>query len=66
MGLVDDGDDSARLARAGRYHRELTADYEELLRLLATGDSDAVREVASFHAAELGINVGGGARGRAA
>jgi hypothetical protein len=66
LGLVDDGDDGGRLARAGRYHRALTAGYDGLLQLLATGGSDAVREVACFHAAELGIAVGGGVQGRAA
>jgi hypothetical protein len=65
-GLVDDGDDSGRLARGGRYHRHLTVGHDELLRLLATGDSDALREVASFHAAELGIDVVAGVQGRAA
>jgi AAA family ATP:ADP antiporter len=66
VGLVDDGDDGGRLARAGRYHRVLTADYDGLLGLLATGGSDAVREVACFHATELGIAVSSGVQGRAA
>jgi hypothetical protein len=65
-GLADDGDDRSRLGRSGRYHRALGASYDELLRLLATGGSDAVREIACFHAAALGIAIGAGVQGRAA
>lgn len=55
LGLADDGDDALRLARAGRYHRPLHRDYESVLALLAAGDSDSVRDVTRFHAAELGL-----------
>jgi len=66
IGLVDDGDDAMRLARAGRYHRTLAVDYETLLGRLAARDSDAVREVARFHAAELGISLDLAGQGMAA
>jgi ATP:ADP antiporter, AAA family len=66
LGLVDDGDDAIRLARAGRYHRALAADYEALLGRLAAFDSDAVREVTGFHAAELGISIHFGGQSKAA
>ena len=65
IGLADDGDDALRLARAGRYHRQLSADYEAVLELLAAGDSDSVRDVALFHAAEIGLSKLG-RQGRAA
>jgi HEAT repeat protein len=65
LGLADDGDDALRLSRAGRYHRPLSADYEAVLDLLAAGKSDSVRDVAHFHAAELGLSKPG-RQGRAA
>ena len=57
LGLADDGEDAIRLARAGRYHRPLGADYDSVLTILATGDSDSVRDVTYFHAAELGLSL---------
>ncbi|HEX4339514.1 MAG TPA: Npt1/Npt2 family nucleotide transporter [Polyangiaceae bacterium] len=66
LGLVDDGDDARRLARAGRYHRAVTGDYAALLALLAASDSDALCEVTCFHAAELGIALQSRAQGKAA
>jgi hypothetical protein len=55
LGLVDDCADELRLARAGRYHRVRVLEYAELLAQLAQGDSDAVRQVARYHASELGL-----------
>ena len=55
LGLVDDCADELRLARSGRYHRPRQLDYHSLLVQLATGESDAVRQVARFHGHELGI-----------
>jgi AAA family ATP:ADP antiporter len=53
LGLIDDCADELRLARAGRYHRPKAQAYEALLQQLQHSESDAVREVAEFHAAEL-------------
>ena len=53
LGLVDDCADELRLARAGQYHRPQPDGYEALLEQLQQSESDAVREVAEFHAAEL-------------
>ncbi|MEO8182970.1 MAG: hypothetical protein ABI895_29410, partial [Deltaproteobacteria bacterium] len=55
LALVDDGADELRLTRAGRYHRPLRSDYEALLGDLTRSRSEAVREVARFHAGELGL-----------
>lgn len=55
LGLVDDGDDQQRLSRAGEYHELIELDYDAWLAYFIDGESDAVREVAEFHAAELGI-----------
>jgi hypothetical protein len=55
LGLVDDGDDQLRLARAGVYHRPVKLDYEALLAYLVAEEGDAVREVTQYHAAELGL-----------
>lgn len=55
LGLVDDCADELRLARAGRYHHCRPLDYPILLEQLSSGESDAVRQVARFHAAELGL-----------
>jgi AAA family ATP:ADP antiporter len=55
LGLVDDGPDELRLARAGQYHRPKPHAYEALLEQLQHSESDAVREVAEFHAVELGL-----------
>lgn len=56
LGLIDDCADELRLARAGKYHHLRTLDYESLLDQLAHGESDAVRQVARYHAAELGLS----------
>ncbi|HYP90514.1 MAG TPA: HEAT repeat domain-containing protein, partial [Polyangiaceae bacterium] len=63
LGLVDDGADELRLTRAGRYHRQRPLEYRALLEYLSEEDSDAVSEVARFHAAELGLGL---AQGQAA
>lgn len=55
LGLVDDCADELRLARAGQYHRPKAQAYEALLAQLQHSESDAVREVAEFHAVELGL-----------
>lgn len=56
LGLIDDCADELRLARAGKYHHPRSLDYVNLLEQLSHGESDAVRQVARFHAAELGLN----------
>jgi ATP:ADP antiporter, AAA family len=56
LGLVDDGADEQRLMRGGRYHRVRPLDYRPLLEDLSQGESAAVREVARFHAQELGFS----------
>ncbi len=53
LGLVDDCADELRLARAGQYHRPKAQAYDALLEQLQHSESDAVREVAEFHAVEL-------------
>jgi ATP:ADP antiporter, AAA family len=58
LGLVDDCADELRLARAGRYHHCRPLDYPSLLEQLSRGESGAVREVAGYHAAELGLTFG--------
>jgi hypothetical protein len=60
LGLVDDGADEQRLMRAGRYHRLRPLGYRALLDYLSEGDSDAVNEVARFHAQELGFSSSAG------
>ena len=55
LGLVDDCTDELRLTRAGQYHRPRSHGYEALIEQLQQSESDAVREVAAFHAAELGL-----------
>jgi hypothetical protein len=53
LGLIDDCADSLRLPRGAAFHRPRRFGYPELLAHLEASDSDAVREVARFHAAEL-------------
>ena len=55
LGLVDDCADELRMERAGRYHRVRPLEYRALLQYLGDGESDAVSEVARFHAQELGF-----------
>ncbi len=55
LGLVDDCADEQRLTRAGQYHRPQPQAYEALVEQLQQSESDAVREVAAFHAVELGL-----------
>jgi len=66
LGLVDDCADDLRLARAGRYHRVRSLEYSPLLSSLADGESAAVRELAHYHAAELGFELGAKSAGQAA
>ncbi len=58
LGLVDDCPDDVRLSRAGRYHRVRSLGYSQLIAQLAEGDSDSVRQVSRYHAAELGLELG--------
>jgi hypothetical protein len=53
LGLLDDGADPLRLARAGAYHRPRRLEYGALLTELENSDSDALRDVTRFHRAEL-------------
>jgi hypothetical protein len=55
LGLVDDGHEEQRLERAGKYYTPEKLGYAELLSNLCQADSDAVREVAEYHASELGL-----------
>jgi len=66
LGLVDDCADELRLARAGRFHRSRALSYSALLSQLADGESAAVRELARYHAAELGVRLVASATGQAA
>jgi hypothetical protein len=66
LGLVDDCADDVRLARAGQYHRVRSLGYAALLAQLAAGDSDAVSQVARYHAAELGLEPAAKSTGQAA
>lgn len=59
LGLVDDGHDETRLERAGGYYKPQKLTYNELLAELCKADSESVREVAQFHAAELGLSEAG-------
>ncbi|MEI9950171.1 MAG: hypothetical protein WDO74_14645 [Pseudomonadota bacterium] len=62
LGLIEDCTDEQRLARAGRFHRPWRLGYEALLTQLFDAESDSVRQVALFHARELGLpGVAGGA-----
>jgi AAA family ATP:ADP antiporter len=53
LGLVDDCADELRLGRAGQYHRPKARSYDTLVEQLQHSESQAVREVAEFHAVEL-------------
>ncbi len=53
LGLIDDGADEVRLARAGGFYRARPASYLELLARLEHSGSNALREVAHFHLTEL-------------
>jgi ATP:ADP antiporter, AAA family len=64
LGLIDDCADELRLTRAGRYFRPRQIEYGVLLEQLASGESDSVRQVARYHADELGLSQL--AKGRAA
>ena len=55
LALVDDGADEQRLAQAAPYHEVLDLDYDSLLRQLTESNSEAVREVTRYHAAELDL-----------
>jgi len=66
LGLVDDGADELRLARAGRYHRAKALGYAELLASLAESDSDSLQQLSRYHAAELGLSPAALQTGRAA
>lgn len=66
LGLVDDCADDLRLTRAGRYHRVRSLEYSPLLGSLADGESAAVRELACYHAAELGFELDAKPSGQAA
>lgn len=56
LGLVDDCADELRLVRAGRYFRPKPIAYNVLIAQLCDGESDSVRQVARFHAEELGLS----------
>jgi len=66
LGLIDDCADDLRLIRAGRYHRVKPLGYAELLSQLAEGESDALRQVSRYHAAELGLSPVAKSTGQAA
>jgi len=66
LGLVDDCADELRLTRAGRYHRTRPLGYSALLAQLAEGESAAIRELARYHADELGLRLEAKQPGRAA
>ncbi len=66
LGLVDDCADDLRLTRAGRYHRVKPLGYSVLLSQLAHSDSDGLRQVARYHAVELGLQLTGNRTGQAA
>lgn len=53
LGLVDDILDAARRPAAGRYHTPIGLSYEELLSLMLDSSSESVRDLTSFHLAEL-------------
>lgn len=55
LGLVDDGHEEQRLERAGSFYKPEQLGYAELLSKLCQADSVSVREVAEFHASELGL-----------
>ncbi|HYQ18775.1 MAG TPA: HEAT repeat domain-containing protein, partial [Polyangiaceae bacterium] len=57
LGLVDDGAEELRLTRGLRYHRQRPLEYRALLEYLSEEGSDAVADVARFHAAELGFGL---------
>jgi len=57
LGLIDDCEDRQRLARSGRFHHPWRIGYLELLTRLSLSESNAVRQVARFHACELGLSV---------
>lgn len=54
VGLVDDLDDDGRLRFAEPYHELIDRDYEGLVIRLLRSRSAIVRDVAAFHASEIG------------
>ena len=56
LGLVDDLEDSGRLAAAGRYHAPLGVDYETLLEHMLASSSQSVRDLTVFHIGELQLS----------
>jgi hypothetical protein len=55
VGLVDELDDEARLTYAAGYHQTIARDYDALVGALLGSASAIVRDIAAFHAAELGL-----------
>lgn len=54
VGLVDEIDDEARMAFGATYHDRIEPDYEAVLTRLLVSRSGMVRDLAAYHAAEIG------------
>lgn len=54
VGLVDDLDDDARMTHAGPHYSRVAADYEGVVCRLVKSRSPVLRDVAAFHASEIG------------
>jgi AAA family ATP:ADP antiporter len=55
LGLADEAPERERLELAGAYHRVSGADYETVLQALLETPSQAIKSLAVYHAAELGL-----------
>lgn len=56
VGLVDDRPDAERLAAAGPFHRARETSYEALLDTMLTSSSEALQDLAAYHAGELALS----------
>ncbi len=54
LGLIDEIDDEARLAFGAEYHAPILRDYEAILKRLLRSRSGVLRDLAAYHASELG------------
>jgi HEAT repeat protein len=58
VGLIDEGNDTDRLAAAGSFYEPEPIDYDGLLALLLDHHSDTLSALAAYHAREIGLSCG--------
>jgi HEAT repeat protein len=56
LGLVDEAPAKVRLSAAGPFHQPVEKTYETALQELIEVDSESIRSLAMYHAAELGLS----------